>query len=48
MKERTNFIHDCHIVHVVSLPQVEGQLSGKKERKQCFFIFIIVCEVRHV
>lgn len=33
-KERTNYVHIGHTVHVVSLPQVEGQLSdGRKEKK---------------
>lgn len=31
MKERTNFVHNIHIVNVVSLPQVEGQLLGQEK-----------------
>lgn len=31
MKERTNFVHNIHIVHVVPLPQVEGQLLGQEK-----------------
>lgn len=31
MKERTNFVHSIQGVHVVSLPQVKGQLWGKQK-----------------
>lgn len=33
-KERTDFVHNIHVVHVVSLPQVKGQLWGK-EKENC-------------
>lgn len=29
MKERTDFVHNIHVVHIVPLPQVKGQLWGK-------------------
>lgn len=29
IKERTDFVHPFHMVHIVSLPQVEGQLSQR-------------------
>lgn len=38
MKERTNFVHNIHIVHVVPLPQVEGQLLGQ-EKESRFHLF---------
>lgn len=29
MKEHTDSVHIIHVVHVVSFPQVKGQLWGK-------------------
>lgn len=43
MKERTDFVHNIHVVHVVSLPQVEGQLWGKeKEASAAILLFMLV------
>lgn len=29
-RERTNFVHTGHVVHIISLPQVEGQLEDRR------------------
>lgn len=34
--QRTNLVHFGHVVHIVSLPQAQGQLSQQRGTVECF------------